>query len=199
MTTITKAQANKLLQVALFTAANRNRSFVNVLTEQSEAPKQVASDKQGVNQTSYTAPVVRVTDLTKTKGDTVDMQVIHKLSKRPTMGDQKLEGRGENLQFADFALSIDQGRHIVDAGGRMSQQRFKHDLRSAARRLLGTYFNDLQDQCAVVHLAGARGDFMADDIILPLAGHSEFERIMVNEVLPPTYDRHFFAGGCDEL
>lgn len=68
MTTITKAQANKLLQVALFTAANRNRSFVNVLTEQSEAPKQVASDKQGVNQTSYTAPVVRVTDLTKTKG-----------------------------------------------------------------------------------------------------------------------------------
>lgn len=194
MTTITKAQANKLLQVALFTAANRNRSFVNVLTEQSEAPKQVASDKQGVNQTSYTAPVVRVTDLTKTKGDTVDMQVIHKLSKRPTMGDQKLEGRGENLQFADFALSIDQGRHIVDAGGRMSQQRFKHDLRSAARRLLGTYFNDLQDQCAAVHLAGARGDFMADDIILPLGGHGEFERIMVNEVLPPTYDRHFFAG-----
>lgn len=119
------------------------------------------------------------------------MQVIHKLSKRPTMGDQKLEGRGENLQFADFALSIDQGRHIVDAGGKMSQQRFKHDLRSAARRLLGTYFNDLQDQCAVVHLAGTRGDFMADDIILPPADHPEFARIMVNEVMPPTYDRHF--------
>ncbi|MFV8808834.1 virion structural protein, partial [Yersinia enterocolitica] len=31
MTTITSAQANKLMQVALFTAANRNRAFVNVL------------------------------------------------------------------------------------------------------------------------------------------------------------------------
>lgn len=32
MTTVTTAQANKLYQVALFTAANRNRSMVNILT-----------------------------------------------------------------------------------------------------------------------------------------------------------------------
>ncbi|EKP3064612.1 virion structural protein, partial [Escherichia coli] len=38
MTTVTSAQANKLYQVALFTAANRNRSMVNILTEQQEAP-----------------------------------------------------------------------------------------------------------------------------------------------------------------
>ncbi|OJT42904.1 N4-gp56 family major capsid protein [Serratia plymuthica] len=194
MTTITSAQANKLQQAALFTAANRNRSFVNVLTEQQEAPKAVNPDKKGTKQTSFTAPVVRITDLQKQKGDEVDMQIVHKLSKRPTMGDEKLAGRGENLAFADFSLKINQGRHLVDAGGKMSQQRFKHNLNKTARVLLGTYFNDLQDQCATVHLAGARGDFIADDTILPLAGHGEFGKILVNDVMPPTYDRHFYAG-----
>ncbi|MEI7282248.1 N4-gp56 family major capsid protein [Pectobacterium carotovorum] len=194
MTTITSAQANKLMQVALFTAANRNRSFVNIMTEQQEAPKAVTPDKKGVKQTSYTAPVVRITDLQKQKGDEVDMQIVHKLSKRPTMGDAKLEGRGENLAFADFSLKINQGRHLVDAGGKMSEQRYKHNLNKTGRTLLGTYFNDLQDQCATVHLAGARGDFIADDTILPLAGHGEFGKIMINDVLPPTYDRHFYAG-----
>ncbi|MEQ9721283.1 N4-gp56 family major capsid protein [Yersinia alsatica] len=199
MTTITAAQANKLMQVALFTAANRNRSFVNVLTEQQEAPKAVNPDKKGTVQTSYTAPVVRITELKKQKGDTVDMQIVHKLSKRPTMGDKKLAGRGENLAFADFSLKIDQGRHLVDAGGKMSQQRFKHNLNKTARTLLGTYFNDIQDQAATVHLAGARGDYIADDTIVPLAGHSEFAEIMINDVLPPTYDRHFFAGDATAM
>lgn len=159
MTTITSAQANKLMQVALFTAANRNRSFVNVLTEQQEAPKSVNPDKKGTTQTSHNAPVVRITDLQKQKGDEVDMQIVHKLSKRPTMGDEKLAGRGENLAFADFSLKINQGRHLVDAGGKMSEQRFKHNLNKTARTLLGTYFNDVQDQSATVHLAGARGDY----------------------------------------
>ncbi|EFG8150184.1 major capsid protein, partial [Escherichia coli] len=45
MTTVTSAQANKLYQVALFTAANRNRSMVNILTEQQDAPKAVSPDK----------------------------------------------------------------------------------------------------------------------------------------------------------
>ncbi|MGL6542481.1 hypothetical protein ACSZNU_17855 [Aeromonas hydrophila] len=37
MTQVTSAQANKILQVALFTEANRAHSLVNMLTE--EAPK----------------------------------------------------------------------------------------------------------------------------------------------------------------
>ncbi|CNG28943.1 Uncharacterised protein [Yersinia enterocolitica] len=199
MTTITSAQANKLMQVALFTAANRNRSFVNVLTEQQEAPKSVNPDKKGTTQTSHNAPVVRITDLQKQKGDEVDMQIVHKLSKRPTMGDEKLAGRGENLAFADFALKINQGRHLVDAGGKMSEQRFKHNLNKTARTLLGTYFNDVQDQSATFHLAGARGDYMADDTIVPLADHGEFGKIMINDVLPPTYDRHFYSGDATSM
>lgn len=199
MSTVTTAQANKLYQVALFTAANRNRSMVNILTEQEEAPKAVSPDKKSTKQTSAGAPVVRITDLKKERGDEVSFSIMHKLSKLPTMGDQRIEGRGEDLSRADFTLRIDQGRHLVDAGGRMSQQRTKFNLVSSAKTLLGTYFNDLQDQCAVVHLAGARGDFMADDVIVPLASHHDFKEIMINDVMPPTHNRHFFGGDATSL
>lgn len=192
MTTITSAQAVRLQEVALFSAANRNRSFVNMFTE--AAPKKAKGDKKGNQQSSEHAPIVRVTDLKKTAGESVDMQIVHKLSKRPTMGDKKLEGRGESLEFSSFDLKINQGRHMVDAGGKMSQQRTSHNIKSTARTLLGPYFNDLQDQCATVHLAGARGDFISSDTILPLADHDEYQEMMINEVTPPTYDRHFFGG-----
>jgi len=186
------ALSKRIQEVALFTAANRNRSFVNMLTEQ--APKEAVGDKNTNVQTSPHAPIVRISDLTKTSGESVDMQIVHKLSKLPTMGDKKLEGRGESLEFSEFDLKINQGRHMVDAGGKMAQQRTSHTIDKTGRVMLSPYFNDLQDQCATVHLAGARGDFMADDIILPLASHDEFAEIMINEITPPTYDRHFFGG-----
>ncbi|EGW6283048.1 DUF4043 family protein, partial [Salmonella enterica] len=53
--------------------------------------------------------------------------------------------------------------------------------------------------CAVVHLAGARGDFMADDVIVPLASHRDFKEIMINDVMPPTHNRHFFGGDATSL
>ena len=77
MTTVTTAQANKLYQVALFTAANRNRSMVNILTEQKDAPKAVSPDKKSTKQTSAGAPVVRITDLKKQAGDEVTFSIMH--------------------------------------------------------------------------------------------------------------------------
>ncbi len=197
MTTITRAQSIKLQQVALFTAANRNRSFSNLLTE--ESPKSAVADKKGVKQSSYHMPIVRITDLSKKKGDTVDMQIVHKLSKKPTMGDKKLSGRGENLSFSDFDLMVNQGRHLVENAGRMSQQRTVHDIMKTGRTLLGTYWNDLDDQLNTVHLAGARGDFIADDTIVPLESDPEYKEILVNPVLAPTYNRHFFGGDATKL
>lgn len=198
-TTITKAQAMRIMQVALFTQANRNRSFVNVLTEQEQAPKAVNPDKPGVQQTSFHAPVVRVTDVQSAPGDSVDMQIIYNLSKKPTMGDRKLAGRGEDMNMASFDIRVQQGRHMVDTGGKMSQKRTRHNLSASARTMLGTYYNTLQDQIATVHLAGARGDFMEDDTILPPASDVDFREIMVNPVMPPTYDRHFFGGDATTL
>lgn len=191
MTQVTSAQANKILQAALFTAANRSHSLVNMLTE--EAPK--GAKVNGGKQTSAGAPVVRITDLTKQRGDSVDMQLFHQLSGRPSMGDQKLDGRLESLSFADFALKINQTRHGVDAGGKMSQQRTKHDLIKTARTLLADgYYGRLVDQRGFAQLAGARGDYYATDIILPLADDPEFADIMINPLTAPTYERHFFGG-----
>lgn len=193
MTTITKQQARKIQEVGLFTSTLRARSFVNMLTE--EIPKAAVPDKKGMEkQTSAHAPIVRVTDLGKGGGDTVDMQIVHHLNKRPTMGDKKIAGRGESLDFTNFELGINQGRHQVDAGGKMSQQRTTHDLRKTARTLLGPYFNNLQDQVSIIHAAGARGDYFAVDSIVPQESHEEFAEIMVNDLLPPTNDRHFFGG-----
>lgn len=190
MTTITKGV--KIQEAALFKATLRGKSFCNLFTE--DAPQNVQSGKKGVEQTSPHAPIVRVSDLSKTAGDEVDMQVVHGLSKRPTMGDRRIAGRGEGLEFADFSLKINQGRHQVDSGGKMSQQRTNHQLRKLARTLMPDYVNILQDQVATVHLAGARGDYYSDDIIVPLSSDDEFGEIMVNDVTPPTYDRHFFGG-----
>lgn len=191
MTQVTSAQANKILQAALFTAANRSHSLVNMLTE--EAPK--GAKVNGGKQTSAGAPVVRITDLTKQRGDSVDMQLFHQLSGRPSMGDQKLDGRLESLSFADFALKINQTRHGVDAGGKMSQKRTKHDLIKTARTLLADgYYGRLVDQRGFAQLAGARGDYYATDIILPLADDPEFADIMINSLTAPTYERHFFGG-----
>ncbi|MFQ2467538.1 DUF4043 family protein [Aeromonas caviae] len=191
MTQVTSAQANKILQAALFTSANRSQSLVNMLTE--EAPKGVKINDG--KQTHHGAPVVRITDLAKGAGDEVDMQLFHQLSGRPTMGDKKLAGRLESMSFADFSLKISQTRHGVDAGGKMSQKRTKHDLIKTARALLADgYYGRLVDQRGFAQLAGARGDYSATDIILPLADDPEFAEIMINPLTAPTYERHFFGG-----
>lgn len=191
MTQVTSAQANKIMQAALFTEANRAESLVNMLTE--EAPKGVKIN--GGKQTSAGAPVVRVTDLTKQAGDEVNMQIFHQLSGRPTMGDKKLAGRLESLSQADFSLKINQTRHGVDAGGKMSQQRTKHDLIRTARVMLSDgYYGRLLDQRAIVQLAGARGDYIATDIILPTEDDPELGDILINPITAPTYERHFFGG-----
>ncbi|MCJ7976769.1 N4-gp56 family major capsid protein [Aeromonas veronii] len=191
MTQVTSAQANKILQAALFTEANRSHSLVNMLTD--EPPKGVKVN--GGKQTMAGAPVVRITDLTKQRGDSVDMQLFHQLSGRPTMGDNKIAGRLESMSFADFSLKISQTRHGVDAGGKMSQQRTKHDLIKTARTLLADgYYGRLVDQRGFAQLAGARGDFNAPDIILPMADDPEFADIMINPLTAPTYERHFFGG-----
>jgi N4-gp56 family major capsid protein len=192
MTQVASAMSNKIMQAALFTEANRTKSFANMMTD--SAPQEAQLDN-AKNQSSHKAPIVRVTDLSKTAGDEVDMQIFHQLNGRPTMGDQKLEGRLENLSQASFALKINQGRHGVDAGGKMSQQRTKHGLKKTARTLLtGSYYGQLDDQLTTIHLAGARGSVSGTGIIVPLADDEEYQKIMVNDVLPPTYERHFFGG-----
>lgn len=188
--------AQKVQNAALFTAACQAPNFTNMLT--GGAP-QAIKGKPGQKQTQSGAPIVRVTNLEKGRGDEVTVDIFHNLTGLPTMGDRKLEGRGEDMSQAHFDLKIDQGRHMVDAGGKMSQKRTMHNLISTSRQLLSGWYGRLDDELTQVHLMGARGDFTNDNTILPLDDHEEFEEFMVNAVTPPTYNRHMYGGDATAL
>ena len=198
---MTTVASNRAFNAALFTEATRNRNFTNLMTE--GAPKKAKGGKGTSAQTSSHMPIVRVTDLTKVAGNEVEVDVVHQLAGSPTMGDRKLEGRGESMTTASMDMKIDQGRHLVNAGGKMAQQRTKHKLEGIARTLLSdNYFSRLTDETTLYHLAGARGSLLDSDMIVPLASHDEFSEIVVNPLAPPTYDRHYFANdeaGLDAL
>ena len=137
--------ANKLFNVALFTQATRGNNMTSVLTD--AAPKTIDKNKSDPSkQTRPGAPIVRVTDLAKTKGDEVTMDLYHELKGRPTMGDKKLIGRAESLTSAQFTAKINQGRHVVDSGGKMTQQRTMQDLVRIANDLLSPYCTKLFDE-----------------------------------------------------
>ncbi len=190
--------AAQAFNVALFVEASRAPSWVNLLT--GPAPKTFAKGEK--KQTDRHAPVVRVTDLNKQSGDLVEVDIFHKLNGLPTMGDRKLEGRGESMSQASQDIKIDQGRHLVDSGGKMTQKRTKHNLRQIAKGLLAGksgYIGRLKDEIFQCHLMGARGDFVNSDTILPFADHPEFDEFMVNPLTPPTYNRHMYGGDATAL
>lgn len=194
--TTTVQSSNKLTvkhyNAALFLESARIPTFTNLLTDGVPSLKREEGKAKG--QSSSGAPVVRIHNLEKTAGDEVNVDIFHQLNMKPVMGDKKLAGKGGSLKYASMDLQIDQGRTLVESGGRMSRQRTSHDLRKVAKALLTPYYGRLEDQLFLVHLAGARGDHSAADWIVPTANDPDFNDIVVNPILPPTYDRHFFGG-----
>ena len=181
---------------ALFARAVKARTFTNILT--GEAPK--GTKDIGKQQTEPGAPIVRVTDLGKGEGTEVTVDIVHKLTKKPTMGNKRLAGRGDTIKFAEDTLAINQGRHMVDDGGRMIHQIMNQPIAQVSRSLLGTYFNDLDDELTLYHLAGARGDYFdpAEDIV-PLEADPEFSEIIGNPLLPANYGQHFYGGDATAI
>lgn len=191
------ALAIKLQSIAIFALTIREPSFRRDMTAQ--APQQADAEAKLKGQTSPDYPVVRVTDLSKSRGDKVSVDLVNIISGKPVMGDQVLTGRGMSLTFSSMDIAIDQCRAMVNPGGRMTQQRTAHDLDGLARANLAGYFARLEDQLALVHLAGARGYDDARDWAIPLASDADFASIMVNSVLPPTRNRRFFAGDATSV
>ena len=107
------------------------------------------------------------------------------------MGDADAEGTGVALTNASMDIKIDLATKVVDAGGKMSQQRTVHDLRNIAMANLTSYFARLDDQTSLVHLAGARGTEVNDDWVVPLASDGDFGSIMINSVVAPSFGNHF--------
>lgn len=96
-------------------------------------------------------------DLESEPGDRVSFDLSVQLRKAPTTGDNRVKGNGENLRFFTDEVIIDQVRHEVSAGGRMTRKRTVHDLRQVARDRLGDYWSKWQDELFFIYLAGARG------------------------------------------
>lgn len=191
--------AVKIQNAALFTEAQKSYAMVNLLSD--GAPKVVDDNKlDGRKQTNSGAPVVRIQDLSKGKGEEVSMDLFHQLGGEMTMNDDVLEGNEESLTSSTFTLKIAQYRKAVDSGGRMTAQRTWHDLRRVANSMLGPYYGRAMDQVMFCHAAGARGDVpqSKNDWVLPVSG-SSLTKQLVNELTPPTFDRHVFGGDATQL
>ncbi len=185
------AQATKLYSVALFAETQRARSFKGNLT--GSAPKQGSAESKLRNQTSADYPFVRITDLAKSAGDRVTVDLVNVIKGYPTMGDKKIAGRLMSLKLSTDEIEIDQTRGGVDTGGRMTQQRTPHQLRALAKQNLVGWNARLDDQLCLIHVAGARGYQDDDNWCVPLESHSEFGDIVVNAVEPPSPNRRMFA------
>lgn len=189
------ALARKLYSVALFAQTQKQPGFSRALT--GPAPSESDAVNKLKAQTSPEMPVVRVTDLTKTAGDKVSVDMFGIIGGKPVMGDADAEGTGAALSSSSMEISIDLTTKAVDVGGRMTQQRTAHDLRNIAMANLSSYFARLDDQATLVHLAGARGSHNGADWIVPLQSDADFGSILVNDVKAPTFNRHFVADGSD--
>lgn len=181
---------------ALFAEATRQRTLSNLLT--GPAPK--GQSAVGKMQTSHGAPIVRITDLETQPGKDVTVDIVHNLRSRPTMGDRKLEGRADSMQFASDTITVNQGRHVVDNAGAMFQSTVGHDLSATAKNLLAGYYKDLDEETTLYHIAGERGsDFDVQTSIVPLSSDDEFNEIMVNKPVAPTFSRHYYGGDATAI
>lgn len=197
MTTIAAGSplARKLFSVGLFAAQNRASGERALLS--GPLPKQAAAEKKLKMQSTADMPVVTASDLSQTKGDTISIDLVGIVGGKPIMGDKDAEGKGEPLTFSSMDVKIDQTRKPVKAGGRMTQKRTVHQLRSLALANANGYMQRLRTQLMWVHMAGARGSQGSGgtEWVVPLQSDSEFTEIAVNGVKAPTYNRHFVIDG----
>ena len=194
--------AVKLNSVAFFAESMRQGTFRRNL--KGPAPKKggalakIAETENAAMgmQTSPDFPIVQINDLTKQAGDTVTVDLVHIIGGKPTMGDEVVEGRLQRLTFDDTAIVINQYRHGVDAGGRMTQQRTRWPLGRTAVASLGSWFARFEDELCQIHICGGRGHDYTQDWAIPLESDREFEEIMVNPLTPPTPNRRFYANSA---
>ena len=122
--------------------------------------------------TDDTFCIQRLTDLESEAGDTITFDLSVRLRNAPTYGDQRLEGKEENLRFFSDQVKIDQMRHGVSAGGKMSRKRTAHNMRQIGKNRLSDYWAQFNDQMIFIYLSGARG--LNEDFIesVAWAGHA---------------------------
>lgn len=183
--------ARKVYSVGLFSRVQHAPGFMNLLS--GEMPKEGSFAAKSKGQTSPDYPVVKAGDLSKGAGDAVSIDLFNILQGKPTMGDKRIEGRMMQLTYSSMDVRIDQVRGGADSGGRMTQKRTVHNLRSISMAGIQAWMQRLEDQTTLVHLAGARGSQSTTDWVVPPQTDGDFAEIMVNAVKAPTKNRYFAA------
>lgn len=102
------------------------------------------------------AVIQQLTDLEQNAGDKIGFDLSVQLRQKPTSGDNRLQGKEENLKFFSDEVQIDQLRHGVSAGGKMSRKRTVHNIRKFARDRLSDYWSKYLDEMRFSYLSGAR-------------------------------------------
>lgn len=104
-----------------------------------------------------TKPIWRLTDLEADSGEQISYDLSMQLKAAPTQGDNVIEGKEESLTFYSDVVYIDQLRHGVDCGGRMTRKRTLHDLRKIGKARQTDYWARLFDETFFMYLSGSRG------------------------------------------
>lgn len=140
--------------------------------------------------TDSNSVIQRKTELDSDAGDRVSFDLAVLLRNRPTTGDNRVKGKEENMRFFTDEVIIDQLRHAVSAGGKMSRKRVVHDIRENARELLSIYWSKYIDELHFIYLSGARG--INQDFIEPTdyTGHAG------NALQAPDADHLMYAGAA---
>jgi N4-gp56 family major capsid protein len=110
--------------------------------------------------------IEKKTDLEKAAGDTISFDLSVQLRGEATEGDDRLEGKEENLKFYTDQVTIDQTRKAASAGGQMTRKRTVHNMRSIARDRLSDYWARFNDEIMFMYLSGARG--INEDFLFPV-------------------------------
>lgn len=96
-------------------------------------------------------------DLRKQAGDRIRMGLRMQLSGDGVSGDNTLEGNEEGLTTYSDDLFVNQLRHAVRSGGRMSEQRVPFSVREEGLAGLRDWWADRLDESFFNHIAGNTG------------------------------------------
>jgi hypothetical protein len=187
------ALANKQFSTALSAMAVRQPTPMNALT--GPMPTHDAAMRKLKQQSTTEMPIVRVDQLSKGPGDIVQVDCAHVVKLRAVMGDRNAEGMGAPLKYSSKDVTLDMATLPVSAGGKMTQQRTPHSMRTNALAQLRRAIPAFRWQRCLTLLAGTRGKQDGTDWVLPPASDPEFAEMMVNPVRAPSFNRHWVVNG----
>lgn len=137
-------------------------------------------------------PIQQLADLESDAGDKISYDLNMQLRSEPIEGDDVLAGQEESLTFYTDEVDIDQSRHGVNAGGRMTRKRTVHNLRRIARARAAEYWGRLFDETLMCYASGARG--VNDDFIW----RTSWTGRAGNALTAPDSEHIFYGGNATE-